>query len=118
VTALQVLERLLMLLDGRLELFDVFGAAFTESGLGLAIALFAFLGGGIDLASSGQQCFGHWERRKGWGVELGGQLTGLRPPLRFCCCWGLSWVYAAGSGSGDEAVDDVEPSRKGSILPT
>lgn len=27
-------------------------------------------------------------------------------------------MYAAGSGSGDEAMDEVEPSRSGSCLPT
>jgi len=50
-----------------------------------------------------------------WAV---GELTGLRPPLRFCC-WGSSWAYgSARPGSGDDPIDDVEPSREASALPT
>lgn len=53
VTILQVLQRLLMMLDGALQLLDVLCAALTESGLGLAIALLALFGSGIDLATLG-----------------------------------------------------------------
>lgn len=50
VALLQVLQGVLMVLDGALELLDVLGAALTEGSLGLAVALLALLRSGIDLA--------------------------------------------------------------------
>lgn len=50
VALLQVLQRLLMVLDGALELLDVLCASLAEGSLGLAIALLALLGCGIYLA--------------------------------------------------------------------
>jgi hypothetical protein len=49
VAVLQILQRLLVVLDGALELLDVFCAALTEGSLGLAVALLALFRGGIDL---------------------------------------------------------------------
>jgi hypothetical protein len=41
VTVLQVLQRLLVVLDGALELLDVLCAALAEGGLRLSVALLA-----------------------------------------------------------------------------
>ena len=46
---LQALQRLLIALDGGLQLADILGATLPEGSLGLAVALLALLGGGIDL---------------------------------------------------------------------
>lgn len=48
---LQVLQGFLVVLDGAFELLDVLGAALAEGSLCLAIALFALLGGSIDLTA-------------------------------------------------------------------
>jgi hypothetical protein len=53
VALLEVLERLLLVLNGALELFDILGPTFTEGRLGLAVALLALLGRGIDLTTLG-----------------------------------------------------------------
>jgi hypothetical protein len=53
VTVLEVLQRLLVVLDGALELFDVLGAALAEGSLGLAIALLALFRGGVYLTTLG-----------------------------------------------------------------
>lgn len=42
MTLLQVLQRLFMVLDGLLQLLNVFGPPFSEGGLCLSISLFAF----------------------------------------------------------------------------
>lgn len=47
--ALETLEVGLVDANAILELFNVLGAPFTKGSLGLAIALLAFLRGGIDL---------------------------------------------------------------------
>lgn len=49
VTLLQSLQCLFMVLDGGLELLDVFGAPLSECSLSLPIPLLALLGCGIDL---------------------------------------------------------------------
>jgi hypothetical protein len=51
VALLQVLQRVLMVLDGALKLLDVLGTALAEGSLGLAVALLALLRGGIYLAA-------------------------------------------------------------------
>jgi hypothetical protein len=61
---LQVLQRLLVVLDGALELLDVFGAALAEGSLGLAVALLALFRGGIDLGE-GELVQGARARRLG-----------------------------------------------------
>lgn len=127
MTVLQVLQRLLVVLDGALQLLDVLGAALAKGGLRLPVALLALFRGGIDLTALGQ-CYvgqGKWfysggsQGRHGSRGKGGrGRLTGLRPPLRFCCC-GSSWVYvSARPGSGDDPIESVEPSREASALPT
>lgn len=57
VALLERRERVLILLDGRLELFNVLGASFTKSSLGLTIALLAFFRGGVDLSTVNHWCF-------------------------------------------------------------
>ena len=47
---LKVLERLFMMLNGRLQLLDVLGPPFTESRLCLTISLLPFLGRCVYLA--------------------------------------------------------------------
>lgn len=49
MTLLQALQGLLVMLDGRLQLPNVFGSTLPKGSLGLSIALFALFGGGIDL---------------------------------------------------------------------
>lgn len=46
---LQALQRLLIVLDGSLELADVLRATLSESSLRLSVALFTFLRGRVDL---------------------------------------------------------------------
>lgn len=49
MTLLKSRQGLFILLDGGLQLLDVFGASLTERCLGLTVALLTFLGGGIYL---------------------------------------------------------------------
>lgn len=49
MTLLKRLQRLLMMLDSVLQLFDVLGPPFPKCGLGLTIALFALFRRSIDL---------------------------------------------------------------------
>jgi hypothetical protein len=49
VALLEVLEVLLMLLNRRFKLLDVFGPSFTKRCLRLAVPLLSFFRGGIDL---------------------------------------------------------------------
>lgn len=51
---LEILEILLMMLDGGLELLDVLGATLTEGRLCLTVTLFAFFRRGINLARGDQ----------------------------------------------------------------
>ena len=51
VTLLQVLQRVFMMLDRTLELLDILGTTLAESGLRLAIALFALLRGSVYLTT-------------------------------------------------------------------
>lgn len=44
-------QTFLMLLDGRLELFDILGATLAESRLCLSVPLLSLLRGGIDLSN-------------------------------------------------------------------
>ena len=53
MTVLEVLQRLLMVLDGALELLDILGAALAEGSLGLPVALLALLRRGVYLAALG-----------------------------------------------------------------
>jgi hypothetical protein len=76
---LQLLERLLLVLDRGLQLLDVFRPPFPEGGLGLPVTLLPFLGSGIDLMT------GLVELDMG-GRMGAGELTGLRPPLRLGAC--------------------------------
>lgn len=97
-------QAFLMLLDGRLELFDVLGASLPESRLSLSVALLSLLRGGIDLSSQREPLVVRW-------VTV---LTGLRPPLRLttgggsCEAEAPSGARVALSGSGEkESVDGV-----------
>ena len=82
-------EGVVVLLDGGLELFDIFGATFTEGSLRLTVALLALFRRGVNLKG---------ERHDNTGSN-GNVLTGLRPPLRFC--GGAGSCSTSGSGGGD-----------------
>ncbi len=94
-----------MMLDRRLQLFDVFGSALTECRLGLAVSLLSFLRRGIDLEKI--------QHRR--GVAPNPFLTGFRPPLRFCT-WAFSGTKFGSSNSGE--VSEKLPSSDGSALGT
>lgn len=53
MTVLQVLQRLLMVLDGALELLDVLSSTLAKGGLGLPVSLLALLGGSVYLTALG-----------------------------------------------------------------
>jgi hypothetical protein len=96
VAVLQVLQRLLVVLDGALELLDVFGAALAEGSLGLAVALLALFRGGIDLGE-GELVQGARARRLGVEVwRCGWQWRGSRVCDRLC-------ASAAAGSPGDRA---------------
>lgn len=125
---LQALQRLLIALDGGLQLADILGATLPEGSLGLAVALLALLGGGIDLNrddQSGLFTIITAMHARGWR-ECGAPdycisckmlRTGFRPPFRFCV-WAASWVKGSTSGSGVDTVELIEPSGNGSDLGT
>ena len=85
-----------MVLDGCLQLLDIFRPPLSKGSLGLSVPLLSFLGRGIDLRvrfSVNQSC------------RVAGH-TGLRPPLRFCTWVTSSWMKFGSSGSGDESEKD------------
>jgi hypothetical protein len=59
VAVLQVLQRLLVVLDSALELLDVLGAPLAEGSLSLPVALLALFRGRIYLVSLGQSYLRH-----------------------------------------------------------
>lgn len=63
---LEILEILLMMLDGGLELLDVLGATLTEGRLCLTVTLFAFFRRGIYLARRDQS-----QPHRRWLVMIG-----------------------------------------------
>ena len=89
---LQSVKSLVTMLDARLELLDVLGAALTEGRLGLSVALLPLLRRGIDLRHrqpGRRRCQpGQIRRRRGPSA-----LTGFLPPFRFCCveCSRVNW---------------------------
>lgn len=61
VALLQALQRLLIVLNGSLQLLDILGPPLTEGGLCLSVALLALLRRGIDLfGEGGQQLSVQW----------------------------------------------------------
>ena len=118
MTLLKRLQRLLVMLDGVLQLFDVLGPPLPECGLSLTVALLALLRRGIDLDTvslAGPSGPTTASDAKGTGSGL----TGFRPPFLF---WTGAASGAAGprspSGSGDEMDELVKPSSRGSSLGT
>lgn len=63
-----------MVLDGGLELLDIFSSSFAECSLGLAVSLFSFFRGRIDLCDPVSDLISY-------GIQAG-RLTGFLPPLR------------------------------------
>jgi hypothetical protein len=124
MTLLKRLQRLLVMLDRVLQLFDVLGPPLPECGLSLTIALLALLRRRIDLETvslAGAERSNNSIRRqreRQWG-STGSGLTGFRPPFLF---WTGAASGAAGprspSGSGDEMDELVKPSSRGSSLGT
>jgi hypothetical protein len=98
VALLEILELLLMVLDGCLELLDVLSSALAKSSLGLSVPLLALFRGSVYLLRLDQTT-----------IQPRG-LTGFLPPFRFTGAGG-SWeglsaaasVLALASGSGDES---------------
>ena len=122
---LQAGEGVLILLDGRFELFDIFGASLSEGGLSLSIALLALLGRGIDLTASpcqstvhARQMFRHGLRcthrlpptfallRLGWLV-WSGIVRGIRRGRRLDRAW-RAFMHPGGNvdlaGRGHDVV--------------
>jgi hypothetical protein len=116
MACLQGLNGFLLQLDGALQLFNIFCAAFSERRLGLSIALLALLGGGIYLfirlaGGSGVYAMANTE-----GTQK--KHTGFRPPFRFCCCGfsgGLSCSWSgrrswSSPASGDDEAENEDRS--------
>jgi hypothetical protein len=83
MAVLQVLQRLLMMLDGTLELLDVLCTAGLVYCAACALPRWRISYGAWLVLSS------TWislvQVQQSWWALCYGELTGLRPPLRFCC---------------------------------
>jgi len=80
VALLQALECLFILLNGCLQLLDVFGPPLAEGRLGLSVALLALLRRGIDLGGK-ERC---GQLSVAWRTHGNNNNPGPRPSTMIC----------------------------------